>query len=184
MSAAPLPPPPFLLFVRGPPAAGKSTACAALARRLRAGGLRVCVLEEDLFRYGIPLGAAAAAGGGGASKTHGVAAAMLRGAALGALAEGYSVVVEGLLNADRYSSTGLFAPVADARARFAFLRAAVATSQARHAGRAKAAEFGAEEVAAWHPRSVPLGCADELVLDVDGASLEDVVLALERCCSS
>jgi predicted kinase len=181
MSAAPPPPLPIHFFVRGPPAAGKSTACAALARRLRAGGLRVCVLEEDLFRYGIPLGAA---GGGGASKTHGVAAAMLRGAALGALAEGYSVVVEGLLNADRYGGTGLFAPVADARARIAFLRAAVATSQARHAGRAKAAEFGAEEVAAWHPRSVPLGCADELVLDVDGASLEEVVLALERRCSS
>jgi hypothetical protein len=162
----------FVLFVRGPPAAGKSTAAQALALRLRAGGARVALLAEDTFRYAIA---------GGGATTHAVAAAMLLGAARGALAEGHGVVVEGLLSAERYAPSRLLEAedfaAESARVVFVFVSVELAAAQARHAARPKAAEFSAEDLARWFGNSRPLGRAGELVVPA-GSSLEDTVEAL------
>lgn len=55
-----------------------------------------------------------------------------------------------------------------------FLETSVETSVSRAGGRSKAAQISEADVRLWHPKSVPLGSSDELVLSADGRTVQEL----------
>jgi hypothetical protein len=152
--------------VRGPAGSGKSTVTGLVVSALRASGEKVAYLEQDHFRNVI------AGGGGGARE---IGSAMMEASMRAALAHGYVVILEGILNAKHHG--GLFEAARGlANAVFFYLDVDIEETKRRHAGRAKAAEFGAEKLEEWFASAAPTGFSEEQM--VPASSAKDATVAL------
>ena len=146
-----------VVVLRGPAGSGKSTVSAGVLTAVRARGVRVAYLEQDFFRN------TAAGGGAGAREA---ARDMLLASALAAHAAGWSVLIEGILSKDHHAAAlerlGEELPCAHV-----YLCVSLEETKARHAGRAKAAEFGADKLEEWWASAEPLGAPGEVLIPGD-----------------
>ena len=158
---------PRVVVLRGPAGSGKSTVSAGVLASVRARGGRVAYLEQDYYRN------TALAGGAGAREA---ARDMLVASARAAHAAGFSVLIEGILSKAHHSAAlaqlGAELPVS-----CVYLNVPLEETKARHAGRAKAAEFGAEKLEEWWASAEPLGTAGEVLVPGD-SPLEATVAAV------
>ena len=154
-----------IVVVRGPAGAGKSTVSAAVLALLRGASppRRVAYLEQDYFRN------TACGGGKGAREA---ARDMLLAAARAAVAAGYLVLLEGILSAPHHAEALAALGREAGGLACVYLDVPLEETKARHAGRAKSAEFGGEKLEEWWSSSAPLGCAGELRIGRDSALSE------------
>ena len=139
----------MLVVLRGNSGSGKSTVAAALQRALAP---PVAVLEQDYFRRIIYDEREQE------SMAH---AKLLEVAANHCLSSGHHVVLEGILNATRYST--MLKRVAETAddARFYAFDLAFEETVRRHAGRRKASEFGEDQMRSWYHGWQPLSFVQE-----------------------
>ena len=143
----------MLIVLRGNSGSGKTTVAEALQQRL---GWPTAVLEQDHFRRVVY------AEREGRSHPGGMAhAALLEAAAAHCLGEGQHLVLEGILNAQRYGAMlERIAARADEARFFAFDLPFEETVR-RHAGRPKASAFEPEEMRGWYHGWNPLPFVEE-----------------------
>jgi hypothetical protein len=162
------PPPPHIVVLRGPAGSGKSTVSAGVLAAVRSrGGRGVAYLEQDFFRNTV------CAGGKGAREA---ARDMLVASARAAHAAGFSVLIEGILSKPHHGAA-LAQLGAELPLFYVYLNVPLEETKARHAGRAKAADFGAEKLEEWWASAEPLGVAGELLVPGD-SPLEATVAAV------
>jgi hypothetical protein len=144
-----------LVVLRGNSGSGKSSTALALRAGL---GRKLAIVEQDMFRRlvldepDVPDGA-----------TIGLISLNVRYA----LDNGFDVVVEGIMNAKRYSDM-LAALAAEHRGTTAFYYFDVSLdeTQRRHATRAKALQFGVEEMRGWYePRDLLPFVAERVIAE-------------------
>ncbi|MFF4950002.1 AAA family ATPase [Streptomyces chattanoogensis] len=156
-----------LVVLRGNSASGKSTLAAALRDRC-GGGL--AVVSQDLIRRTVLR----------EPDVPGAANISLIGVvARHALDHGFDVVVEGILTASRYGAmlTGLAADHAGATF-FFYADVPFEETVRRHATRAQAREFGAEELRSWYrERDLLPGGVEEVIGEAESlAASTELVL--------
>lgn len=144
-------PVPQLVVIRGPAGAGKSTIANGILTFVKQSEIprRVCYLEQDYFRRTIHV----CGGGDGAA----ISAAILCSAALTALSEGFTVVMEGILNMKKYKQMfdTVIATHGKQNCHFFYLDVSLDETQRRHLGREKASDFGAEKLEKWYSSAQP-----------------------------
>jgi hypothetical protein len=175
VAAAPPTLSPRVVVLRGPAGGGKSTVSALALAEVRGRGVRAVYLEQDFFRN------SAAGGGKGAREC---ARDMLVAAARAAHAAGYSVLLEGILSKEHHAEAleVLANELGPGALSFVYLNVSLEETKARHAGRAKASEFGAEKLEEWWSSAAPLGVAGEVLIASDSplaATVAAVVALLE-----
>ncbi len=142
-----------LVVLRGPSGAGKSTVAAGLRT---AYGRGIAVVAQDLLRRTV-LRERDVPGGANI--------ALIDLVARHALDNGYHVVVEGILSAERYGAM-LARLAADHRGRsfLYYLDVSFEETVRRHATRRQAAEFSPVDMAGWYqPHDLLPGAAERLV---------------------
>ena len=144
---------------------------AALLRALRAAGSSVVYLEQDHFRNTV-----AGSAKGGAARA--LACDMLEACARVALRQGHPVLMEGILSKPHHGP--MFERLATdlgLSVRFVYLDVPLEATKARHLGRAKAAEFGADKLEEW------FGSASRMVEEAGSAggkaALQELVVPAE-----
>ena len=145
---------------------------AGVLKAVRARGVRVAYLEQDFYRNTV------AGGGEGAREA---ARDMLLASALAAHAAGWSVLIEGILSKDHHAAAlerlGAELPCVAT----VYLSVPLEETKMRHAGRAKAAEFGADKLEEWWASAAPLGAPGEVLIPGDSpleATVADVAALL------
>ena len=139
------------MVLRGPSGAGKSTVAKALAEELKALGQRSAYFDMDYFRQIIP------GRGLKGSESATVCSAMLLGALRGALECGHHVILEGIFSIRSFKSFLLDLQLEySSRIYFFYINVNFEETLRRHQTRAKAAEFGSEDMADWYPAASPL----------------------------
>ena len=158
-----------LIVLRGNSGSGKSTLAAGLRARY---GRGLAIVGHDAVRRGIL---------GEKERRGGAAPGLIDAIARYTLDAGRHTVVEGILRADLYGPM-LSVLAADHRGTtcFAYLDIPWEETLSRHSTRAKAAEFGAEEMRGWfRPRDVlPGGC--EHIIGAGSTVAESVDLLIAR----
>jgi predicted kinase len=154
-----------LIVLRGPCGAGKSTVAARLLESSRPTAL----IEQDAYRFIFNV-----CEGEMYSKT---VRRMIRDNVLGALGNGFDVILEGILSAKGYREVfaSLFLEHPNNNYLFYFDVSFEETVR-RHRGRAKAALFGEAEMQPWYRRHDLLGCDFEEVIAEDSTLDETVRL--------
>lgn len=155
-----------LVVVRGPSGSGKSTVARALRRRM---GRRTALVEQDYLRR-ILMWEKDTAGGSNIG--------MIDSVARHALDAGYSVVLEGILAAERYGT--MLTQLIDDHAGItvcAYLDASFDETVRRHATRTQAAEFTVEQMMGWFQRDDRLGVHGEIVIPQQ-STIEETVTTL------
>jgi hypothetical protein len=151
-------PSPRIVILRGPAGSGKSSVSAAALSALRDRGVRVVYLEQDFFRNTLA---------GGVKGARECACDMLVASARAAHAAGFCVLLEGILSKDHH--VGAFAQLASdlggSAVSHVYLDVSLEETKARHAGRAKAKEFGADKLDEWWSSAAPLGVEGEVIID-------------------
>jgi predicted kinase len=142
-----------LVVLRGPSAAGKSTVAAELARTISG---KVAVLEEDYFRRVILQRK---------DEDRVACKRMLHACALAALASGFHVVLEGILNSRYYG-----AAIADLAARnpgptfLYYFDIRMAETLRRHQSKPIASEVASSSLRDWYGAASPLGHPGEMII--------------------
>lgn len=147
-----------LLVIRGNSGSGKTTVALAIRAQLA----RTCALvQQDVLRRTV-LKERDVPGGANIG--------LISLVARYALDQGYHVIVEGILHAERYA-TMLTELARDHRGTTAFyyLDVSYAESLRRHATRPQAAEFGPEHMREWYRRRDLLGLPGERAVPEDSA---------------
>jgi predicted kinase len=142
-----------LIVVRGNSGAGKSTVAAALRD---ACGRGVAWVSQDLIRRLILREP---------DRPGGANIGLIDQVARYSLDQGYHVVLDGILYADRYEAmlTGLQRDHRG-RSRFYYLDVPLAETLRRHATRPQAAEFGADQMREWYrPRDLLATVAEQVI---------------------
>lgn len=161
------------VIVRGPAGAGKSTVSAAVVAGLRAAGRRVAYIEQDHVCNTVLGG-----------DTHGdVHVAMLLSMCRAAAAAGFDVVLEGILNINRYRPL-VEAVIEEAggpsSAVLAYLDVPLDETKRRHLGRAKAAEFGVDKLDDWWASAQPARLPGELLVGAASSAEATAAALLQR----
>lgn len=155
-----------LIILRGPCGAGKST----VASRLLASPRPTALIEQDAYRFIFNVRE-----GEMYSKS---VRQMIRDNVLGALGNGFDVILEGILSTKGYRD--VFATIFREHPRnnhLFYFNVSFEETVRRHRGRAKAALFSEAEMRPWYrPRDV-LGYDFERIIEED-SSLDDTVSSI------
>jgi len=138
----------MLIVIRGNSGSGKSTLAAELQRQL---GWPTAVLGQDHFRRTVYKERQDAGTADGMEH-----AALLEVAAVHCLTAGHNVVLEGILQADRYSTMLERIAGAATDARFYAFHLSFEETVQRHAGRPQASEFSPDQMREWYQGWNPL----------------------------
>lgn len=155
-----------LVVIRGSSGSGKTTVAREVQRRFDRA--QCLVVPQDVVRRQFLRES---------EVPDGVNVDLLRDIAALGLARGLTVVVEGILTARRYSP--MLQQLASHAERACFYAFDLTFEQSfqRHPRRAKAAEFGRDDMRHWYNGWDPLGFVNETRLDVT-RSLEDIVASI------
>lgn len=150
---------PQLIIIRGPAGAGKSTITASASAEIRAAGgaAPVAVMEQDYFNNSI------------AGRQHGyrdVAIKMILRSGLACQEEGFSLILEGVLNFVYYKDCfdQLTAAYGAENTKFYFMDVSLEETKVRHQTRPKAREFSADLLDEWFAAATPTGYKNEVIL--------------------
>jgi len=150
---------PRLIVVRGPAGAGKSTITRQATAQLRAthNEIPVALEEQDYFNNTIA---------GRQSGYRDLAIKMILRSGLACREEGYSLIVEGVLNIVYYKDCldQLIAAYGIANTTFYYMDVSLEETKARHQTRPKAKEFSADLLDEWYAAASPSGYANEVTL--------------------
>lgn len=152
-----------LIVLRGPSGSGKSTVARMLRRRM---GRGTALVEQDYLRRTVMWEKDTPAG---------LNIGMIDSVARHALDVGYSVVLEGILAADRYGAmlTRLMGDHAGTTV-CAYLDVPFAETVRRHATRPQATEFTVEQMAGWFQAADQLGVHGEIVVPQESTTEQTV----------
>jgi hypothetical protein len=150
-----------LIVLRGNSGSSKTTAARALRERF---GRRLAWVEQDYLRR-VVLKELDAPGG--------VNIGLIEQTVLYALAHGYIVVLEGILNTGRYGEM-LERLASTSQAHFFYFQLSFGETVRRHATRPQASEFTPDTMREWYRPADLLPFVPERVFD-ETLSLEDVV---------
>lgn len=159
---------PKLIIVRGPSASGKSTVARMLAQKSTR---KIAVLEEDYFRRTILQSR---------DETRAACKQMLLSNSLAALAHGYDVILEGILNIKHYG------PVLDQLFKnhpknnhLFYFDVSLAETQRRHRYKPIANDVSDQQLAEWYAAASPSGHSFEKIIP-QSFSLKQAISFLER----
>ena len=163
---------PRIFVLRGPAGAGKSTVSESLVSAIRSTGRLCAHLEQDYFRIAI-------AGGAGTSRDY--VARLLLESARASLECGYNVVMDGILNIKHFKEPlfdKLLSEFGQQRIQFYYFDVPFEETVARHLGRSKSQEFGAEELSRWFSSASRTGYDDEVILSArySAAEVTDMIM--------
>jgi len=157
-----------LIVLRGPAAAGKSSVAARLLESPRPTAL----IEQDAYRFIFNVRE-----GDAYSKA---VRQLVRDSVLGALSNGFDVILEGILSVRGYRE--VFATLFREHPRnyhLFYFQVSFEETVRRHAGRAKAPLFGEDDMRRWYKAGDLLGYDFERVID-EGSSLDGTVELIRR----
>lgn len=154
-----------LVVLRGPSGAGKST----VARHLFDGSRRAVLIEQDHYRFIFNVRE-------GEAYSRSVRA-MIRDNVLTALANGFDVILEGVLKAKGYRE--IFAEIVAAHPGphyFFYFEVSFEETLRRHRGRNTVGLFTEEDMRSWYKAADLLGLAGERVIPEESSAAETVAL--------
>lgn len=158
------------MVIRGNSGSGKT----AVARAVRAAyGRGAALIEQDYLRRVILREHDETA-------STGIAPEFIAQAAGFAVANGYHVILEGILHSGRYGDAlRRLITVHSGPSYVYYLDVSLAETLRRHAGRAQAAEFGPEFLRDWYVHRDLLGTPGEVIVD-ESSSLDETVAQVLR----